>query len=131
MLTTFLIDTGYLPASATARGIKYAIEVKTTTNSCETPFYMSNAQYNMVCSFGLRPLPLGSIEKTLTFLKIRNQFVDLASASAPPERLYLICRVYNLGRGSIGMRVLVNPKQLRRDGTLDFAVDTWSVVFRG
>ena len=46
--TDFLIEKGYLPATAPRMGIQYAVEVKTTTDTCETPFYMSNAQYNLV-----------------------------------------------------------------------------------
>lgn len=48
-LTGLLIDKGYLPSNIWA-GAKplYYIEVKTTTGSCETPFYMSKYQYNRV-----------------------------------------------------------------------------------
>ncbi|KAF4924992.1 hypothetical protein CGCVW01_v003742 [Colletotrichum viniferum] len=46
-LTSLLVRQGYLETRwlSRARGPKYFIEVKTTTMSCETAFYMSKAQY--------------------------------------------------------------------------------------
>ena len=47
--TALLIDMGYLPSDASvSAGIKYSIEVKTTTRGCGTPFYVSRAQYRNV-----------------------------------------------------------------------------------
>ena len=52
VLTDLLVDKGYLARDDWAgRRPKYFIEVKTTTSACDTPFYMSKAQYQRV-SFG-------------------------------------------------------------------------------
>lgn len=48
-LTELLIESGYLGESLRSQQATYYIEVKTTTLSCETPFYMSKAQYQRVC----------------------------------------------------------------------------------
>jgi hypothetical protein len=48
-LTTELIEKGYLARNVwEGKQPKYLIEVKTTTGSCETPFYISKAQYQRV-----------------------------------------------------------------------------------
>jgi hypothetical protein len=49
VLTRHLIDKGYLSENIWAdKKPDYLIEVKTTTISCETPFFMSKAQYQRV-----------------------------------------------------------------------------------
>lgn len=49
VLTELLIRKHYLDRERWAeRTPKYFIEVKTTTSSCDAPFYMSNAQYQRV-----------------------------------------------------------------------------------
>lgn len=49
VLTDLLIGKGYLAREIWAEKTpKYFIEVKTTTMSCDTPFYMSKAQYQRV-----------------------------------------------------------------------------------
>lgn len=46
VLTDFFVDKGYLERDLWAdERPQYFVEVKTTTMSCETPFFMSNAQY--------------------------------------------------------------------------------------
>jgi hypothetical protein len=40
--------------------------------------------------------------------------------------VYVILRVFNL-EGRIGLRVYVDPEASRRDGELDFNVETWAV----
>ena len=48
-LTDFLTSRNYLSRDQWAdRRPQYFIEVKTTTGACETPFYMSNGQYERV-----------------------------------------------------------------------------------
>lgn len=42
--------------------------------------------------------------------------------------VYLICRVFNINRDTIGMRVYLDPEQLRQDGQLRFAGQAWSVT---
>ncbi len=48
-LTAELIEKGYLARNTwEGKHPNYFIEVKTTTGSCETPFYISKAQYQRV-----------------------------------------------------------------------------------
>ncbi|KAH8124644.1 hypothetical protein LI328DRAFT_166990 [Trichoderma asperelloides] len=100
-LTNTLIGCGYLDQDEwhNARP-KYYIEVKTTTGPRETPFYMSNSQYERV------------------------------SAHATPDRseIYMVLRVFWLNSDNIGMCVYFDPEQLRQDGTLLFTAQTWSVT---
>lgn len=50
VLTRWLVDEGHLRSDIWAGArLKYSIEVKTTPDTCETPFYMSMAQYVRVC----------------------------------------------------------------------------------
>ncbi|KAK6840970.1 hypothetical protein PG987_001830 [Apiospora arundinis] len=108
VLTNLLIDKGYLPAHiSSGERIGYSIEVKTTTDACKAPFYMNNAQY----------------------LMMQRQSIHNASQQSP-DRIYLIFRVYNIGRSSIGLRILVDPEHLKQTGTLEFTANTWSVIIR-
>ncbi|KAH9237080.1 hypothetical protein K456DRAFT_1495726 [Colletotrichum gloeosporioides 23] len=102
-LTSLLVRQGYLEARwlSRPRGPKYFIEVKTTTMSCETAFYMSKAQYQ----------------------RMRNNLVTDDS-----DTMYVIFRVYNLGQQDIGLKVYVDPETLRLAGRLKFTGETWSVV---
>ncbi|KAK8875288.1 hypothetical protein PGQ11_005802 [Apiospora arundinis] len=108
IFTNLLVANGYMPAHISARErIGYSIEVKTTTDACEAPFYMSNSQY----------------------LMMQRQSIQNASQQSL-DRIYLIFRVYNIGRSSIGLRILVDPEHLKQTGTLEFTASTWSVIIR-
>uniref|UniRef100_L2FL52 Ino80 chromatin remodeling complex protein n=1 Tax=Colletotrichum fructicola (strain Nara gc5) TaxID=1213859 RepID=L2FL52_COLFN len=102
-LTSLFVRQGYLETRwlSRPRGPKYFIEVKTTTLSCETAFYMSKAQYQ----------------------RMRNNLVTDDS-----DTVYVIFRVYNLGQKDIGLKVYVDPETLRLAGRLKFTGETWSVV---
>lgn len=50
-----------------------------------------------------------------------------AEAGQQLDCVYVIFRVYNLGRDSIGVRVLVDPEGLRQRGGLQFTAESWSV----
>ncbi|KAK8097421.1 hypothetical protein PG984_016560 [Apiospora sp. TS-2023a] len=107
-LTNLLVAKGYMSANINSRErIGYSIEVKTTTDACEAPFYMSNSQY----------------------LMMQRQSIHNASQQSP-DRIYLIFRVYHIGRSSIGLRILMDPEHLKQAGTLEFTASTWSVVIR-
>ncbi|KAL6898616.1 hypothetical protein GGI43DRAFT_408166 [Trichoderma evansii] len=101
-LTNILMDCGYLDSDEwrNARP-KYYMEVKTTTGPRETPFYMSNSQYERM-------------RRTHT----------------TPNRseIYMILRVFWLNTDNIGMCVYFDPEQLRQDGQLLFTAQTWSVT---
>ncbi|KAI1342846.1 hypothetical protein F5Y15DRAFT_412522 [Xylariaceae sp. FL0016] len=103
VLTDLLIENGYLPRDVWAgRSPYYFIEVKTTTSTCETPFYMSKAQYRRMQ------------ENTLT--------------EANTIIIYVIFRVYNLGQDNMGLRIYLDPESLRLSGHLDFTTEQWSIV---
>ena len=42
--------------------------------------------------------------------------------------IYIIFRVYNLGRQSMGLKLYVDPEEHRRQGKLSFTTDKWTVV---
>ncbi|KAJ6007726.1 hypothetical protein N7540_011702 [Penicillium herquei] len=102
VLTAFLIDRGYMDAEEweTMRP-KYFIEIKTTTGSLGTPFYMSNSQFQR----------MGNMHRR-----------------GGHSEVYMILRVFEIRGSSIGMRVYLDPEQLRLDGALVFTGETWSVV---
>ncbi|KAK7947037.1 uncharacterized protein PG986_011358 [Apiospora aurea] len=107
-LTNLLVAKDYIPVQVNSgERIGYSIEVKTTTDACETPFYMSNSQY----------------------LMMQRQSIQNASQQSP-DKIYLIFRVYHIGRSSIGLRILVDPERLKQTGTLAFTANTWSVAIR-
>lgn len=105
VLTNHFIETGVLPRGVWAgKRPNYSIEVKATTSVCNTPFYMSKAQYRR-----------------------------MQEAAASPENqstLYVIFRVYHLGRDNMALRIYMDPEKLRLDEELDFTAETWSIVPR-
>lgn len=46
------------------------------------------------------------------------------------NKIYVVFRVYNLGRDSMSLRIYMDPEQLRLNEELDFTAETWSVVPR-
>ncbi|KAF2459569.1 hypothetical protein BDY21DRAFT_317672 [Lineolata rhizophorae] len=100
--TRLLIERGYFgPAWANAKPTYY-IEVKTTTGECADEFYMSGAQYN------------------------RMQGMRLES-DRPAANVYMLFRVFNLTRESIGLRLHLDPETCRREGELSFHADKYAV----
>ena len=45
----------------------------------------------------------------------------------PSSEVYVIFRVYNLGKSDIGVKLYVDPMAAKARGELDFKVDTWGV----
>ncbi|CAG8949950.1 hypothetical protein HYFRA_00004281 [Hymenoscyphus fraxineus] len=104
VLTMRLISTGYLNGDIWAgKCPEYFIEVKTTTGNCNDRFFMSNNQYSLM------------------------QEMELQGGNAT-NRIYVVFRVYNLGRDTLNVKVYVDPEAHRRQGTLAFAQQTWTVV---
>lgn len=101
-LTALLVDRGYLDGDLW-RGARpsYLIEVKSTTGPCGVPFYMSKGQYQMMKNY---------------------------HAGANRSEVYMIARVFDIGGSRTGMRLYVDPEQLRLDNALEFTAETWSVV---
>lgn len=45
-----------------------------------------------------------------------------------PSEVYMIVRVFDLESKSPGMRLYLDPEQLRADGDIVFTAQTWSIV---
>ncbi|KAL7930143.1 hypothetical protein V8C35DRAFT_313668 [Trichoderma chlorosporum] len=98
--TKLLIDKCYFDASTwEQRRPTYHFEVKATTSSCDTRFFVSKAQYKM-----------------------------LHDNREKENSVYIIMRVFNVGNGNIGLRVYVDPAELEAREELLFTTETWSVV---
>ncbi|KAI5460375.1 hypothetical protein BGZ63DRAFT_387163 [Mariannaea sp. PMI_226] len=101
-LTNLLIDHGYLDNDGwNGARPKYYIEVKTTTGPCETPFYMSGKQYQL----------MGRIHRT-----------------EDRSEVYMIFRVFWVNSDRIGLNIYFDPEKLRQDGRLVFTGQTWAVT---
>ncbi|KAJ3567402.1 hypothetical protein NPX13_g6776 [Xylaria arbuscula] len=106
VLTTALIDNGYLNKEAwKGREPTYYIDVKTTTGVCETPFMMSKSQCKRMRTKSNGP---GGKEKQ--------------------DSIYVVFRVFNLGKSSMGCAIYVDPDAMRVKAALNFRAETWSVV---
>jgi hypothetical protein len=102
--TNMLIEQGYLDSAIwTGCCPKYCIEVKSTTGLLQTQFFVSQNQYDMM---------------------EHKMLPDDAAAA----EIYLIARVFNLGRSGMGLKLYVDPARLRRDGTLAFKTDKYTVT---
>ncbi|KAI1188940.1 hypothetical protein F5B17DRAFT_450976 [Nemania serpens] len=102
-LTTELIEKSYLDRDTwEGKQPSYFIEVKTTTGPCETPFYISKAQYQRI--------------------------QDNVNGTNTGSNIYIIFRVYWLGQDDIGLAIYLDPESLRRSGHLKFQSELWSVV---
>ncbi|KAE8325087.1 hypothetical protein BDV39DRAFT_207210 [Aspergillus sergii] len=103
-LTNILIDAGSL-SNAQWQGARptYYIEVKTTTGELETSFFMSKGQYR------------------------RMQRMQIWPSDGFPDEVYIVFRVYRLGRDSMRVQAYVDPESLRLQGRLTFTPETYSV----
>ncbi|RYO85251.1 hypothetical protein DL766_000105 [Monosporascus sp. MC13-8B] len=105
-LTTLLIQKGYLSGNRwTGKTPRYYIEVKSTTDLCATPFFISGNQYALMQSATNGPSDTGS-----------------------QDEIYTIFRVFNLGKESMGVMVHVDAEEQRRMGILTFTTDHYTVV---
>jgi hypothetical protein len=131
-LTELLVGSGHMSVEqrekqqalnklfAGAGNLKYYIEVKTTTRTAEEKFPLSGPQYSRVCY-----ITQDSLRESLT---ARKQMQDMSNTNLFGSRsIYVIFRVYSLGKPNIGMKIYLDPEELRRDGKLDFTTELWSV----
>ncbi|KAI3334470.1 hypothetical protein F4824DRAFT_468040 [Ustulina deusta] len=108
VLTAVLIDNGYLNKEAwKGREPTYYIDVKTTTGASETPFMMSKSQCKR--------------------MRTKTNGPD---GKDRQDSIYVVFRVFNLGKRSMGCAIYVDPDAMRVQGTLNFRAETWSVVPR-
>ncbi|KIW90948.1 uncharacterized protein Z519_08731 [Cladophialophora bantiana CBS 173.52] len=110
-LTALLIDQGYLARDGEAekRPIYY-IEAKSTIGPCGRPFFIRKFQYQ----------------------RMQNLSTARREDSPPPppsaaEAIYVLFRVFIVGRDVPGVRIYVDPEAMRRKGDLTFTAETWSV----
>ncbi|KAL1907747.1 hypothetical protein Sste5344_006374 [Sporothrix stenoceras] len=109
VLTQLLIEKGYLSSEGwSGARPQYFIEVKATVSAnIETPFFMSGGQYE------------------------RMQNLSDNEGGGSHENVYMIVRVFGLGSGFVGYKILVDPEKMRRRGELAFTTpEKWSVVVR-
>ncbi|KAI0430299.1 hypothetical protein F5Y09DRAFT_233056 [Xylaria sp. FL1042] len=106
VLTAILIDNGYLDKGVwKGREPTYYIDVKTTTGASETPFMMSKSQ----CK------------------RMKNK-TNGPKGKDKQDSIYVVFRVFNLGKQSMGCAIYVDPDAMRVKGALNFRAETWSVV---
>jgi hypothetical protein len=104
ILTQLLIEKGYLTNSIWAgRSPTFYIEVKTTVSLLGTQFYCSQNQYDLMENMKLCE--------------------DRSSSD-----IYLIARVYSLGDSRMGLKLYLDPANLRRERQLVFRAEKYFVT---
>ncbi|KAI1353752.1 hypothetical protein F5Y01DRAFT_50390 [Xylaria sp. FL0043] len=106
--TELLLDRGYLEGDAHAWEGKtptYLIEVKTTTLSANAPFFVSRRQFQRM-----------------------REHVNAIDSSTDDPTIYIIFRVFNVDRDSIGVKLYLDPEKLRRNGLLVFREQVYCVT---
>ncbi|KAI1180599.1 hypothetical protein F4777DRAFT_528566 [Nemania sp. FL0916] len=109
--TELLLNKGYLQGNRRMweqMKLNYMIEVKTTTQSVETPFFVSKRQFQR--------------------MNEHTGFIPTPFSSSPT--IYMILRVFNVDNNSIGVKVYMDPEKLRRDNLLVFTELGYSVTPR-
>lgn len=125
VLTDLLIHNRYLDRDRwDGRTLHYFIEVKTTTSTCDTPFFMSDSQYKRV---GADKQNWALFFVLTNLWQMRNVHF---SAEIPDGMIYVIFRVYQLDQDDQGpgLKIYVDPEALRLSGELEFSSQGWSVV---
>ncbi len=51
-----------------------------------------------------------------------------ADAVSSRENVYLVFRVFDLGKDTMGFRIYIDPEKHRRKGTLGFSSEKWTVA---
>ncbi|KAK8094937.1 hypothetical protein PG997_001622 [Apiospora hydei] len=99
-LTECLIAKGHLKKKVWEdRRPQYLIEVKTTTSTCDTPFFVSKAL-----------------------------FEKMKENTGKKDTIYAIFRVFNLGQDDMSLKIYLDPEALRIHDDLTFTTESWSVV---
>lgn len=93
-------------------GIRFDIEVKSTTGRCEDTFYMSGSQYQRV-------------SPVLSFVQMYVNAFQMQRRE--PGSVYVLFRVFNIDKVEIGLKIFVDPEIARQRGELNFTVNTWAV----
>ncbi|KAF9762845.1 hypothetical protein IL306_003313 [Fusarium sp. DS 682] len=101
VLTKLLIDNGYLSKEEWENERpRYLLEVKSTTGPCHAPFFVSKRQYQRIYEH-----------------------------QHDKKTIYVILRVYDIGKPSVSLRLYVNPAELEATKKeLVFTAETLSVT---
>ncbi|CZR67299.1 uncharacterized protein PAC_17198 [Phialocephala subalpina] len=106
-LTRHLIQQGYpLSKPGNGEGPEYFIEVKSTLGPCKAEFFMIKGQYDRMRKYKITGTQVGSM----------------------PSKIYIICRVFNLGKDDTDMHLYFDPGALEENNKLKFTASKYSVV---
>jgi hypothetical protein len=101
-LTSLLIEQQYLDHGTWANQCpRYYIEVKTTINDLDVPFYVSHEQYNLIRNHEIQDSVVGDI--------------------------VLVVRAFRLGGTGMGLKLFLDPAKLQRRGELRFVGGSFEV----
>lgn len=128
-LTRILLDNGYLPRHLRRpTGLtvpRYLIEVKSTTGACDNAFFMSKSQYRRV---SLNQTHLERREKDAKVIQKMQKYTFEHPNPQENATVYVIFRVYNLGKDNMSLRIYIDPEVLRRQDELRFTPESYSVT---
>lgn len=103
-LTNLLIRQGYLDSSSwSGASPTYYIEVKATMDALENAFFCSQSQFD------------------------RMEEMQLPD-DEPSDEVYILARVFGLGRSRMGLRLYFDPATLRMNSELKFMADRYTVT---
>ncbi|KAE9964487.1 hypothetical protein EG328_010419 [Venturia inaequalis] len=100
VLTKMLVQKNYLDPEWATLYPTYYIEVKSTTGSCDTRFFCSQEQVDLMKDMHHKKGELVSMSKS--------------------KRIYLVARVFALGDSGTGLYLYVNPEPPKPLGELEF-----------
>jgi hypothetical protein len=104
-LTDLLIRHGYLTRETWSRRTPtYYIEVKTTMGDVDRPFFCSQPQFD------------------------RMEAHELPDDGNGADDIYLIARVFGVGRSQMGLKLYLDPWKMRRNRELKFEAQVYSVT---
>ncbi|KAK5991975.1 Protein NO VEIN [Cladobotryum mycophilum] len=110
VLTQLFTQLGYIGQFTLAGPTPtYLIEVKSTTGPHNTPFFVSKSQY----------------EKMHTHSDVK---MVIGAPNPLRNTIYVIFRVFNVGKNDMGFKIYVDPIMLGFRDELSFAPDSWTVV---
>jgi hypothetical protein len=106
VFTRLLVDKGYFASLEwDNKRPKYYIEVKATTSSWFTPFFVSQNQFDLIDKMTL------------------PEHIRVVA-----DEIYLIARVFNLGLKGMGLKLYLDPASLKRKHKLLFKADRYEVI---
>lgn len=108
ILTKILVQKGYLDSEWASFCPTYYIEVKATTASCDTRFFCSQGQ--------------------LDLMKSMHHKKDVASGLSNSKQIYVVARVFSLGDAGTGFYLYVNPEPPVTAGELEFQAENGKYI---